>query len=255
MASELGAPARAHTAAPESTTLWDTIRGHAVGDGRGTDGNERLTALTASVLFVLLAAEGVTILRMSTLLTAHVFIGMVLIPPLLLKLSSTGYRFVRYYSGDRAYRAAGPPVTPLRILAPVLVLLTVVLFASGIALVETGSRHGSTLFQIHKFSFILWIVVAAIHILYYLARVPRIVGAEVRGEPRRKLGRSVAHRGLRFAALSGALVVGVGLGLLFIPAAHSWEQGRHPRGTAQASRAAVPGGHRRAGAPLASEPA
>jgi hypothetical protein len=46
--------------------------------------NARLTASNAVVLLVLLAAEGVTILRVRELLTPHVFIGMVLIPPVLL---------------------------------------------------------------------------------------------------------------------------------------------------------------------------
>ena len=41
------------------------VRGHAMtGNGRGTDGNERLTALTGSLLFVLLAVEGVTIVAL-----------------------------------------------------------------------------------------------------------------------------------------------------------------------------------------------
>jgi hypothetical protein len=205
--------------------LWTHVRGHAMSDGHGTDGNERLTALTAAALFVLLAAEGVTIASLSTLLTPHIFIGVVLIPPVLLKLGSTGYRFVRYYTGDREYRAAGPPALPLRMLAPLLVLLTVVVFASGVALVLAGSPHGSTLFTVHKASFILWFIVAAIHIVYYLFRVPRVIGAESGRPPR---ARGAANRGLRFAALAGALVVGVGLGLAFLPSAHSWETKNPP---------------------------
>jgi hypothetical protein len=82
----------------------------------GTEGNEILTSATAVVLTGLLAAEGLTIVRMGGLVTAHMFIGLVLIPPVLLKLASTGYRFVRYYTGSRAYRAAGPPPLPLRLL-------------------------------------------------------------------------------------------------------------------------------------------
>jgi hypothetical protein len=49
-------------------------------------GNARLTAANAVVLLVLLAAEGITILRVHQLLSPHVFIGMVLIPPVLLKV-------------------------------------------------------------------------------------------------------------------------------------------------------------------------
>ena len=46
----------------------------------GIDGNERLTALSGAVLLVLLAAEGVTILSIRSMLSAHVFIGVLLIP-------------------------------------------------------------------------------------------------------------------------------------------------------------------------------
>jgi hypothetical protein len=53
--------------------------------------NARLTASNAVVLLVLLAAEGVTILRVRELLTPHVFIGMVLIPPVLLKVHKASF--------------------------------------------------------------------------------------------------------------------------------------------------------------------
>src|SRR5258706_16401414 len=59
----------------------------------GTEGNELLTSATAVVLTALLAAEGFTILNMRGLLSVHMFVGMVLIPPGLVKLPSTGYRF------------------------------------------------------------------------------------------------------------------------------------------------------------------
>ena len=61
----------------------------------GTDGNERLTANAAVVLIVLLAVEGATLLSLRSLLPVHVFVGMLLIPPVALKLASTGYRFLR----------------------------------------------------------------------------------------------------------------------------------------------------------------
>ena len=112
----------------------------------GTEGNEILTSATAVVLTVLLLAEGVTIVRMRGLVSAHMFIGMVLIPPVLLKLASTGYRFVRYYTGSRAYRAKGPPLLPLRLLAPALVVTTVAVFVTGVLLLagyRTGARHAA----------------------------------------------------------------------------------------------------------------
>jgi hypothetical protein len=204
----------------DTTRIWAQLRGRTPSDGHGTDGNERLTALSAAVLFVLLALEGITIVSLGTLLTPHMFVGVLLIPPILLKLGSTGYRFVRYYTHDAAYRAAGPPVAPLRILAPLLIILTVVVFASGVALAVAGSPHGSTLFAVHKLSFVAWIIIAAIHILYYLLRVPRLVGADLHRPPE---PRGAAHRGLRFAAVAGALVVGLGLAIAFVPTAHTWE--------------------------------
>ena len=85
--------------------------------GRGRDeaaaaaprGNTRLTASTGVILLALLAIEGVTLVALRPLLSVHVFVGMLLIPPIGLKLASTGYRFARYYTGSRAYVLAGPP--------------------------------------------------------------------------------------------------------------------------------------------------
>src|SRR5581483_1620348 len=84
----------------------------------GTAGNELLTVATGAVLIVLLAVLGVTILALGRLLWVHLFVGMLLIGPLALKLSSTGYRFARYYTRNPRYRRAGPPDTPLRLIAP-----------------------------------------------------------------------------------------------------------------------------------------
>jgi accessory gene regulator protein AgrB len=67
-----------------------------------TAGNERLTATTATVLLLLLAVEGFTILSVRQMLSVHIVVGLVLIPPVALKLASTGYRFARYYLGDAA---------------------------------------------------------------------------------------------------------------------------------------------------------
>ena len=68
---------------------------HATLRSGSAEGNERLTAATAAVLVVLLAVEGVTILFLRPLLSVHVFVGMLLVPPVALKLGSTAYRFGR----------------------------------------------------------------------------------------------------------------------------------------------------------------
>jgi len=80
----------------------------------GVAANARLTASNAAVLLVLLAAEAITLLRVRQLLSPHVFIGTVLIPPVLLKVASTTWRFARYYRGAPAYRRKGPPPLLLR---------------------------------------------------------------------------------------------------------------------------------------------
>ncbi len=61
----------------------------------GVAGNARLTGAVAVALLVLLAAEGVTIPFIGKWLGPHIFIGLMLIPPVALKLGSTGYRFAR----------------------------------------------------------------------------------------------------------------------------------------------------------------
>jgi hypothetical protein len=187
----------------------------------GTDGNEILTSTTAVVLTVLLAAEGITIVQMHGLLGAHMFIGMVLIPPILLKLASTGYRFVRYYAGTRAYRAKGPPLLPLRLLAPVLVAATAVVFVTGVLLLAAGHKS-DTLLEVHKVSFIVWGAVFAVHFLAYLPRVARSLRADW-GAARRE---AVPGAGLRAMLTAAALGGGAALALALLPAINNWHGGR-----------------------------
>src|ERR1700675_3617559 len=101
------------------------------GPGSGVVGNARITATFGAVIFVLLFIEGITVLRVRALISAHVFVGMLLVPFVVIKLASTGYRFVRYYRGDAAYVEKGPPPFVLRVVGPVVVGTTVVLLATG----------------------------------------------------------------------------------------------------------------------------
>ncbi len=109
----------------------------------GAVANQRLTALTGGLLFLLLGLIGITILSVRSLLPQHLLLGFVLIPPMALKIASTGYRFMRYYLRDPLYRQAGPPPLYLRLLAPLVVLTTVALFVSGLELWYFGLRFGS----------------------------------------------------------------------------------------------------------------
>jgi hypothetical protein len=131
----------------------------------GSDGNEQLTAIVATVLLVLLAAEGATLLRVGSLLIIHAFVGMLLVPVVGLKLASTGWRMLRYYLRGEEYVRRGPPQVVLRILvAPVTVASTVVLFGSGIALLALDRTQG-TLVGLHKASFVVWLGAMSLHVL------------------------------------------------------------------------------------------
>jgi hypothetical protein len=188
--------------------------------GGGTTGNERLTAATGATLIVLLAVLGVTILRIHSLLSPHLFVGMLLIPPVLLKMSSTGYRFVRYYTANPAYRRKGPPETALRVLAPLVVLSTIVVFASGVALLFAGPSSRGTLLPIHKVSFIAWVAFMAIHVLGHLPKIRPLLRADYGRST--ALSSDVTGRAGRALALSGALVAGVVLAVLVIPDFGPW---------------------------------
>ena len=179
----------------------------------GTAGNELLTSATAAVLTLLLIAEGITILWMRGLRTEHMFIGLVLIPPILLKLGSTGYRFARYYTGAPTYRAKGPPLLPLRVLAPILVAATVLVLGSGVALLLVGHRSDVVL-ELHKVSFIVWGGVFAVHFLWYLPRVWRAFA-----ESRREGAPGSLVRGLLVSASIGG---GVTLAVLLLSLIEAW---------------------------------
>ena len=191
----------------------------------GTAGNEQLTAAAGTVLLVLLAALGVTILRIRPLLSEHMFLGMLLIPPVGLKMASTGYRFARYYTANPAYRRKGPPATLMRLLAPLVVISTVVVFASGVALLLAGPSSRGSLLLIHKASFFVWIAVTAIHVLGHLSDLPRALQRKHELQP--QLARYGTGRAGRALSLSGALVAGLVLAILYIPQFSPWLNAHH----------------------------
>src|SRR5947209_4062316 len=139
----------------------------------GSTGNERLTTSVGLVLLVLLGIETLTTLALHSYLPEHIFLGLLLIPPVALKLASTGWRFFRYYTNSKPYRLTGPPRLVLRLVAPFLVVSTLTLFGSGVALIIFG-HGGGPLLQLHAVSFAVWGVLVAIHIVAYLTRVLRV---------------------------------------------------------------------------------
>ena len=195
------------------------------------EGNERLTALTGLILIILLAALGVTIIRIGQLLWLHLFLGLALLGPIALKLMSTGYRFVRYYTASPRYRDRGPPPAALRMLAPLVVLCTLAVFITGLVLLFLGPSSRQPLVLIHKVSFIVWLAVTALHVLGHLPELLGLFRAApgARSElaalhvarPGPASGRLPGAAG-RALSLAGALAVGLALAAVLIPQFASW---------------------------------
>jgi hypothetical protein len=184
-----------------------------------TEANHRLTSSAGLVLFVLLAAQGVTILSIHDLLGAHIVLGFVLLGPLVVKLVSAGWRFVKYYTGDVDYGRAGAPRPLLRLLAPFVVLTTVIMFGSGIALLAIDPGRGSLLLFVHKASFVLWFGAMTVHVLAYVLPAARWALADLVG---RGPAEVLSTRWARQAAIVASLVIGIALSIAGLAWAHPW---------------------------------
>jgi hypothetical protein len=196
-------------------------------DGRGRnartrfnpDGNERLTATVGILLVVPIVVELATILLgVRAFMSLHVFVGLVLIPPVLLKLASTGWRFTRYYMGSDAYLTHGPPQLGMRVLAPLLVAATVVLFSSGLAM---GVLHGHGLVvarRLHGPASVAWVVLVGVHVLVYLKRT-LLSGTEDIIPAKRAFVRGARGRAY---LLTATVVAGLAIGAATVPAQHRW---------------------------------
>jgi hypothetical protein len=189
----------------------------------GVAGNERLTALTGIVLLAGFAIEGVTILRIGRLLTLHVFLGLLLIGPVVLKICSTGYRIARYYTHAEPYVRRGPPAWPLRLLGPLVIATSLTVLATGVMLVIAGVRNGPWLF-LHKASFIVWFGCMVLHVLAHVARLPRILlSRDSRGSIRLPGGLT------RWLLVAASLACGLIIALLAIHLVGPWEAARAAR--------------------------
>lgn len=190
--------------------------------GGGTDGNEQLTALAGVILLVLFAVLGITILRIGQLLWLHLFLGVLLVGPVALKLGSTGYRFMRYYTSHPAYTRKGPPPPLMRTLGPVVILSTVAVFFTGLLLLLDGPGASNNLRELHKLSFFAWLAAVGVHVLYHLAELPAGLRAVSRAERRSHDLPGSRGRGLVvFIALAG----GLALAILFLPQIQAWVAG------------------------------
>ena len=173
----------------------------------GSSANEQLTAIVAAILILLLAIEGATLLNLTSLLTVHAFVGMLLIPVVVLKFASTGWRMLRYYRHAEEYVLRGPPHVALRVLvSPLLILSTLVLFATGVVLLVRGETQG-TMVGLHKASFIVWVGAAGIHVLVHALELPRSLRLRIPG------------LAARIAVVAVVLVAGAALAVETLPGA------------------------------------
>jgi hypothetical protein len=199
--------------APAAWGYWDDdedgdYSGRAGSATGGAGGNERLTGLTGMVLLALFAVEGFTILAIHQMLTLHFFLGVLLIGPVLLKVCSTGYRFVRYYTGDAEYRRKGPPALLLRVLGPAVILTSLSVIGTGVVLAVAGPGPGIWLLA-HKAAFVLWFGAMTVHVLAYIWRLPRLVGSDLASRAGHRAEEVLGGRAARWLLLTASLLAGL----------------------------------------------
>jgi hypothetical protein len=183
----------------------------------GPAGNARLTAWTGLLLLALYLVELVTLVSLRSMISVHILVGTLLVPLVLLKTATTGWRIAAYYLGSDVYRRAGPPPLILRILGPLIVLTGLAVLGSGLALIALGpatfTRIGSIAgfsfdaLTIHQASFVAWAVVTALHVL--TRTVPAVQLAAGTTAKREKVSGSAGRGGAILVSTAAGVVVGV----------------------------------------------
>jgi hypothetical protein len=192
----------------------------------GPAGNAVLTAWVALALLVASVGELLTLFDVRWLITWHVAMGAILVPPALVKTGSTGWRMARYYLGSPPYRAAGPPPLLLRVLGPFVVVATLGLLGTGVLLVVLGAEasHHPLLtvvgFQVdwvslHQGFFAVWGVVTGLHVLGRVVPALRPTVGPARGE-------NVPGAWTRWLLLGATALAAAALAVVLVHADGSW---------------------------------
>jgi hypothetical protein len=150
----------------------------------------------------------------------HIFVGVFITFPLLVKMGSTGYRFLRYYTGSPAFVQKGPPRLVMRLLAPLLLIATLSLVTSGITLALLGPTNALSVWvlRLHALSVMCWLPLLALHVGGHIWRVPRLIMADWR----QRSSRFVPGRGWRYGITIVALLGGASAVVLFSPFTVPW---------------------------------
>lgn len=224
--------------APLASALAEAVGHHRRRDAvlprtGGPAGNAVLTAWTGLVLLVLAVGELVTLIDVRGLISWHVALGALLIPPALLKTATTGWRMTRYYLAAAPYRQAGPPPLLLRLLGPLVVLSTLGLLGTGVLLVLKGEQasrlqlfsvvgHRVDWVTLHQGAFIVWAVATGLHLLGRIVPALRIVIHQGAGR--------VPGGVVRVATMVVVLAAAAALAVVLVQADGSWAQEHFFRG-------------------------
>ncbi|HEX3899618.1 MAG TPA: hypothetical protein VHW74_10640 [Mycobacteriales bacterium] len=188
-------------------------------------GNARLTAWVGLLLLALLLLQATTLLALSSLISVHLFVGGVLVPLVLLKLATTGWRMTRYHRRSKPYVEAGSPPLALRLLAPLVVVSSLALLGTGLSLAFIGRRatqpfmtiagFGISALTLHQIAAIAWIAIAGPHML------ARVLPA-IRHTTRIGGQHAVSGAGLRLAVITLTACIAVTTGLLVLHVGVDW---------------------------------
>jgi hypothetical protein len=203
----------------------------------GPAGNALLTAWVGLIFLVLLAGELITLLDVNGLISWHIVLGCLLVPVALVKTATIGWRILRYYTGQRDYRRAGPPPLLLRWLGPLVVVTTLGVLGSGLALIALGPRSSHTVLfsalgqrvdatTLHQALFIGFAVAVGLHIIVRLYPAVLLVTGRANRRPpgARRLPGRVGRQSTVVVCLVAA---GITAGLV-LAASTSWQHDRGP---------------------------
>jgi len=158
--------------AHRQTTGVRTHRGETPAAGGAADAipvavaNFRLTAILGLTLLILFALQVVTVLLgVRSVLTWHVVLGLILLPPVGLKLTSVTWRMVSYHRGRDGFADITPPPPVLRVLGLFLAGLTVTLLVSGITLLDGPGWAQSPALLVHQVSFNAWLAAVVVYVV------------------------------------------------------------------------------------------
>jgi hypothetical protein len=195
----------------------------------GPAGNARLTAWVGLLLLVGFIVECGTLLSLHAMLPVHFLVGGILIPLVVLKTATTGWRIARYYLGAAPYRIAGPPPLLLRILGPLVVLTGLAVLGTGLALVPLGQASYTVVgtvagqrldaLTLHQLSFVLWLAVTSAHVLARAVPAMQLAGGRSHRSP------AVPGRAGRFAVVVLTVAASICTGIVVMNLPTDWSSG------------------------------